>query len=327
MMRPRVPSPTGTAIVSPVSVTSCPRTRPSVVSMAMVRTVASPRCWATSSTSRWPWFLVSSALRIAGRCPSNCTSTTAPMTCVIRPTVLAMENPRYSDVCRTASERFGAGNDLDQLLRDHRLAGTVVGESLLADHLAGIARGAVHRAHLRAVEGRAVFEQRAEDLNGHVPRQELGQNVRLLRFVFVDSSRSVGCALREHGRDDLLRCRDLSDDRLEAREEQRADVEGPFLVELDDLLSDLVGVFEMDLSNGAQIDRLDDVLLELPPELLETFTADTEEFHHLALVDESERPFARKPHDGGVERAAQAALSGAHEEEVHPVRARAGQEP
>ena len=32
-------------------------------------------------------FLVSSALRIAGRWPSNCTSTTAPMTWVMCPTV------------------------------------------------------------------------------------------------------------------------------------------------------------------------------------------------------------------------------------------------
>ena len=66
MMRPSVPSPTGTAIGLPVSVTAWPRTRPSVVSIAMVRTVDSPRCWATSSTSRWPWFCVSSAFRIAG---------------------------------------------------------------------------------------------------------------------------------------------------------------------------------------------------------------------------------------------------------------------
>ena len=52
MMRPSVPGPTGTRIGAPVSITSWPRTRPSVVSMAMVRTVFSPRCWATSSTSR-----------------------------------------------------------------------------------------------------------------------------------------------------------------------------------------------------------------------------------------------------------------------------------
>src|SRR6201995_1114438 len=89
MMRPSVPSPTGTAIGRPVSVPSWPRTRPSVASIAIVRTVDSPRCWATSSTRRLPPFLVSSELRIAGRWPSNCTSTTAPMTWVTRPIWLA----------------------------------------------------------------------------------------------------------------------------------------------------------------------------------------------------------------------------------------------
>ena len=57
MMRPSVSSPTGTVIGLPVSTTSWPRTRPSVESMAMVRTVFSPRCCATSSTRRWPWFV------------------------------------------------------------------------------------------------------------------------------------------------------------------------------------------------------------------------------------------------------------------------------
>src|SRR5262249_43992009 len=89
MMRPSVPSPTGTSIGSPVSVTSWPRTRPSVASIAIVRTVDSPRCCATSSTRRLLPFLVSSELRIAGRWPSNCTSTTAPMTWVTRPIWLA----------------------------------------------------------------------------------------------------------------------------------------------------------------------------------------------------------------------------------------------
>ncbi len=39
MMRPSVPSPTGTAIGCPVSVTSWPRTKPSEMSIATVRTV------------------------------------------------------------------------------------------------------------------------------------------------------------------------------------------------------------------------------------------------------------------------------------------------
>src|SRR5437588_8324654 len=89
MMRPSVPAPTGTSIGCPVSVTSWPRTKPSVASIATVRTVDSPRCCATSSTRRLPPLMVSSELRIAGKAPSNCTSTTAPMTWVTRPTWLA----------------------------------------------------------------------------------------------------------------------------------------------------------------------------------------------------------------------------------------------
>ena len=42
-----------TLMGSPVFMTLWPLTRPSVVSIAMVRTVFSPRCWATSSTSLW----------------------------------------------------------------------------------------------------------------------------------------------------------------------------------------------------------------------------------------------------------------------------------
>ena len=43
-MRPSVALPTGTEIGAPMSVTSAPRTRPSVASIAMVRTEFSPRC-------------------------------------------------------------------------------------------------------------------------------------------------------------------------------------------------------------------------------------------------------------------------------------------
>ena len=86
MMRPSVSGPTGTEIGPPVSVTSWPRTSPSVPSIAMVRTVFSPRCWATSRTRRLPWFVVSSAFRISGRKSGNVTSTTAPMTWLTVPT-------------------------------------------------------------------------------------------------------------------------------------------------------------------------------------------------------------------------------------------------
>jgi len=51
----------------------------------MVRTVFSPRCWATSSTNLGVRFWTSKALRIGGRASSNCTSTTAPMTATTFP--------------------------------------------------------------------------------------------------------------------------------------------------------------------------------------------------------------------------------------------------
>src|SRR5215475_3064399 len=182
MMRPSVPSPTGTAIGSPVSETSWPRTSPSLVSIATVRTVDSPRCCATSSTRRLPAFLVSSALRIAGRWPSNCTSTTAPMTWVMRPTGFAISSSSIE------LKRLGAGDDLDQLLRDHRLAGAVIGQRLLADHLAGIAGGVVHRAHLGAIERGGVLKERAEHLDAEIARQELGEDVLLVRLELVDGA-------------------------------------------------------------------------------------------------------------------------------------------
>ena len=39
----------GTMIGVPISLASIPRTKPSVMSMAMHRTTLSPRCWATST--------------------------------------------------------------------------------------------------------------------------------------------------------------------------------------------------------------------------------------------------------------------------------------
>src|SRR6476660_7415821 len=177
MMRPSVPTPTGTRIGAPVSLTSPPRTRPSVVSIAMVRTVDSPKCWATSSTRRLLPFLVSIALRMAGRWPSNCTSTTAPMTCVMRPVWLAgvaMKVLSFGFWLKRPSDRLGAGDDFNQLLGDHGLTGSVVDQGLLANHVAGVAGGVVHRGHLRAIERGVVLQQRAEDLHCEIARQQTG---------------------------------------------------------------------------------------------------------------------------------------------------------
>lgn len=48
---PNVSGPTGIVIGLPVSMTSYPLTRPSVASRAIVLTLVSPKCWATSNIS------------------------------------------------------------------------------------------------------------------------------------------------------------------------------------------------------------------------------------------------------------------------------------
>src|ERR1700710_2985196 len=169
----------------PVSVTLPPRTRPSVVSIAMVRTVDSPRCCATSSTRRLLPFMVVMAFRIAGRWPSNWTSTTAPMTWVMRPVWLAGVAIKLSPCSPKLLERLGAGDDLDQLLGDHGLAGAVVDQRLLADHVAGVAGGVVHRAHLGAVERGVVFQQRAKYLYREIARQQAAQDLVFFWLVFI----------------------------------------------------------------------------------------------------------------------------------------------
>src|SRR5204863_8907841 len=135
------------------------------------------------------------------RWPSNCTSTTAPMTWVIFPTALvgvAIVSPCYLQTCGIGASRsqcLRAGDDLDQLLGDHGLAGAVVGQRLLADHLAGIAGGVIHRAHLRAVERGGVFQERAEQLDRDIARQELVKDFLLLGLVLVDRAAIAVCGL------------------------------------------------------------------------------------------------------------------------------------
>jgi len=88
---PSVAGPTGMAIGPPVLLTGWPRRSPSVLSMATARTVSSPRSWATSSTrlsgsALIAGFVTVNAVNSSGSPPEgNCTSTTGPITCVMRP--------------------------------------------------------------------------------------------------------------------------------------------------------------------------------------------------------------------------------------------------
>src|SRR5437899_3094347 len=117
----------------------------------MVRTVDSPRCCATSSTRRLPPFCVSSAFRMAGRCPSNCTSTTAPMTCVIRPLWLA-----------GVAMNLSPSNSKSQAIVDMRLSERLeAGDHLLGDVLRVHEAKLAHRAQVEMFDD-LPFELAAE---------------------------------------------------------------------------------------------------------------------------------------------------------------------
>ena len=113
-MRPSVASPTGTVIGPPVSSTSTPRARPSVVSIATARTRSSPRCcWTshTSSSSSAPALMPGAsssrlaagraiviAWLISGRRSGNTASITTPWISSIRPTLRWVSVPAGSIV-------------------------------------------------------------------------------------------------------------------------------------------------------------------------------------------------------------------------------------
>src|SRR5580704_10336582 len=342
MMRPSVPGPTGTAIGRPVSCTDWPRTRPSVESMAMQRTVDSPKCCATSRTRREPRFSISSEFRIAGRCPSKCTSTTAPITCATRPIVFSAmfcsrSRPRplrpgeFNDEAKASSspilKRLGARNDLDEFLRDHRLTRPVVEDRLLLDHLAGISGRRIHGAHLGAHLGRHILEKRAIDLHRDVARQERIENLALVRLELVKPGHSgLGALLGRAGigGNDALRRRDLLDDRTEARIEKRRYIELAVAEALDRLIGDALRIAEADLLHAAQIDHLENILLEQSLEDVVTLLADADEFDALAFADERIGAIAREARDRGIERAAQSTLGRADDQEMALVRSGAG---
>ena len=65
-----------------------------------------------------------------------------------------------------------------------RLALAVVLDRQAVDHVAGVAGRIVHRGHLRAVEAGLVLEQRAIDLDRDVARQQVGEDLFLVRLIF-----------------------------------------------------------------------------------------------------------------------------------------------
>src|SRR5260370_28391607 len=153
--------------------------------MAIVRTVSSPRCCATSRTSMRPALSTCRAFRMNGRSPSNLTSTTAPMTWVIVPMLFFAMTGVPCVLGAGPLEGFGAGNNLDQFLGDDRLAGAVVVDGQPVDPLAGIARRAVHRRHARALLARHVLVQRRDDLHRKIVLQERLQDLVLVPLELI----------------------------------------------------------------------------------------------------------------------------------------------
>src|SRR3954451_18024367 len=206
---PLVLSPTGTVIGPPVSVTTAPRTMPSVGCIEMARTRLSPRCWATSRVSiRVVSPRVTStcrALYISGIASAgNSMSTTGPITRDTRPVPACADSVELSFRVAViasltlldassggrASSRFGRGvresvgtaDDLADLLRDLRFASVVRQQCVAPDQLVGVVRRRLHRALPGGELAGRRHQQRVEHPGLDVPRQqrvEHGSGVRL----------------------------------------------------------------------------------------------------------------------------------------------------
>ena len=88
----------------------------------------------------------------AGKTASRTTpliSTILPMFCRSRWSAMCLLKRGEVRVCSSARERVRAGDDLEDLLRDLRLARAVHRERETVDQLAGVLRRVAHRRHLR----------------------------------------------------------------------------------------------------------------------------------------------------------------------------------
>src|SRR5579884_2463374 len=158
-MRPSVASPTGTLIGAPVSVTSAPRSNPSVELRAIARTLDSLRCCATSNVNSTSPYLTFRALNMAGKLSVlNCTSTTTPTIWVILPflakvcLILAIQGLRTT--CYFC-----------KLLRDCSLPGRIKLQSVIINQIVGVVGGVFGGQHAHGVLAGLAFQHRLPDLS------------------------------------------------------------------------------------------------------------------------------------------------------------------
>src|SRR2546429_356576 len=211
-MRPRVSTPTGTEMEAPVDCTGSPRRMPSVASMAMHRTTLSPMSDETSRTIFRPSTVTSRASNSSGWSPGpNSTSTTAPMTWLIRPSrgaflfgapcaclvsalsvfvpfalVFAIRAPPSS-----RARGLGAAHDPHQLGGDAGLADLVRVERQRVDQVAGGVGCVLHRDHLGRVLACLVLEHSLKHLRLDVPWQQPVKHCLWLGLVDVVGSRTL----------------------------------------------------------------------------------------------------------------------------------------
>src|SRR3954447_2386560 len=208
---PRVTSPTGTVIGSPVSLTWAPRTIPSVGFIEMARTTPSPMCWATSSVivcfSSPRVTSTFNALYISGIVSTgNSMSTTGPMTRTIRPTapfcpvvvssfrVTVISTHLFASVVRCGvgvGERVDASDDLADFLGDAGLAGLVGNAGVLLDQLFGVVGRRLHRPLAGSELRGGRLEQGEEDPRLDVLRQQAVQHSLGARLELVEREHLV----------------------------------------------------------------------------------------------------------------------------------------
>ena len=92
-----------------------------------------------------------------------------------------------------ALKRGRAGDDLDELRGDGRLARAVVKQRELPEHVLRVFRGVLHRLHPRPELRRAVFQERVVHHDAHVELREVQQELRALgplHLVLVELDRA-----------------------------------------------------------------------------------------------------------------------------------------
>ena len=161
--------------------------------MAMVRTMFSPRCCATSSTRRRPSLLgfqcvqnrrqVAFELHVDDR--AHDLGDLADQVLCHGSLLLTCLQPGFA--CPGARRYIASLADMISISSrgDRGLTGAVVDQGQVVDHLAGIARRIVHRGHARALFAGLVLEHRPEDLHGDVARQQGLQDFLLVGLVLV----------------------------------------------------------------------------------------------------------------------------------------------